>query len=137
MSFNSYIFMILLVSSTLSTCGDGCLKCGADNACLVCNFQRGWSLNQGTCVKSIDTRCFTTGPDGLCQICNKGYRLDTTSKKCVKSSNTITNCLYYNEFGNCQYCRNGFYPLDNTCAKVLTTISNCLYYKDSTKCDVC
>jgi hypothetical protein len=129
--------LALLTMATISTCGDGCLRCGANDSCLICDPVSGYYLKEGTCQKTSISNCELVTPDGFCQICKEGNYLDPATRQCVTSTQTTPNCLYYNSAQSCVTCKQNYYLSNGSCVAVQSLITNCRIYDSSQKCAVC
>ena len=146
----SYIALafLFLVSSLVSQCTDGCLRCDKlDENSAICDIcdSPGFYVPFGTglCLKLEIENCEVPTVDrsvSKCVRCVKEHIFDTTTNQCKKVANLIENCERYDSSADCQECAPGFYLTAATCTAVPTDnlITNCLgYNSDATACLYC
>ena len=127
----------LMIATIKSTCDEGCVRCGADNKCLLCDIQLGWKLVGNSCQRSVDTKCILNGAQDSCLLCNQNFFYDATQRKCVRSSRRLELCLHMQDNILCDVCVKGYYPLDGVCTSVPNPIPNCKYHRDAVHCMQC
>ena len=129
----------LALSLTQQICKEGCLKCDANDNCLICDLSKKFFLDAGTCKLSDKTNCLLVGNDGNCLACNLDFFLDSNTKNCVAVDTTkkITNCASYSATQICNACVTAYFLKDAKCSAVTKSISNCSLYIDDGKCGAC
>ena len=75
---NCYLLaaLLLLLRTSTQKCTDGCLKCGASQACVICDFTSGYILKSGECQKIEKKNCIQMSGFGQCLVCAMGYYVD-------------------------------------------------------------
>lgn len=132
------ILLPLLVQS--QRCSAGCLNCGSDNNCRVCDLSSFHALQNGACVHVIGlTNCLLIDTSGKCVLCTKEYYVDPATYKCVSinSENKVTNCAVYTSSKTCSACESGYYIQNSICLGTGISIPNCTVQVDATTCVTC
>ena len=137
--FKTFALTFLFMALTLQACEQGCLKCTAQNNCVLCDITQFYYLNNGSCVKIAQNNCAFLRLNGNCAVCNAGYYIDGSTNKCVAVPTTkvITNCNYYDSTQSCVTCNSGYYINSANCTAVNTTVANCNTYSTNGKCSMC
>lgn len=128
------IFFLLLKYSL--QCGNGCLKCSAEDICEVCDSQNAFFLKEGKCESRAVQNCDLYNLEGKCLLCEKGFYLSLDSKKCleVKEKSKIEHCALYGQSGQCMVCSDDHYLKSNSCEKVELVVEKCLVYNSRNTC---
>lgn len=130
-----------LLSSVISICSDGCVKCNGNNKCLICDATSLYVNVNGTCVSQDLEFCILSFDMFTCVMCFKGYYLELNNK-CVSNPagiNEITNCEYYQSYTRCTQCKKNFYLANNgrACSSIAKQIANCEVYSAANTCLYC
>lgn len=131
--------LIWMIDSVASLCDIGCLKCGANSQCLLCDTTNNYYLASANCTLSNITDCSLLNLNGDCGQCSKGYYLDVSTKKCVPvdAVKQIANCVLYGTGVSCLKCESSFYLRDGKCIASQVLVSNCDMLSDDGKCIAC
>ena len=146
------ILLLLMTHEISSACGEGTLRCSAEDKPLVCDFLNGYDLNEAgdKCEKKTVEGCDVLGIPGSttkCLMCKDNYVYDTATSVCVvvPDDNKVENCSaysYQNQAFSCTACADKFVLENSACVAVpeANLIENCiLYTKAGTayNCDMC
>ena len=138
MKFFLTLLILNLISSSIALdCQIGCLKCGKEQKCKLCDYDKFYYLNEGFCKKMINLKCKNINLLGNCLSCLPNYFLDTNTKKCVKVEKPLQNCLTHTSDLACAVCNSGFYLEGLLCLKVPNLIKNCYHYRSKDECRIC
>ena len=110
------------------------------NTCQLCNFLRGYYLEENECKFKKITYCITYDKNGKCDRCENGYFLDQLSIcQQVYDNSKIENCIDYINLYECRTCQEGFIPENGKCVAPEIKINNCLLYdlEDKSICKKC
>ena len=137
--FKTFALSFIFMGLTLQACGQGCLKCNAQNTCIVCDISTYYYLSNGSCVLTAANNCSIVKMNGDCFACASGYYIDNNTKKCVSvpTAKVVAQCNAYDGSQNCVACNTGFYVSNANCTAVNTTVANCNLYTANGKCGVC
>lgn len=64
-----FLLIFSLIQISKQTCSEGCLACGANSRCLLCDFKNGYAFNEMNCVKNQIKNCLTINISGNCLAC--------------------------------------------------------------------
>lgn len=73
--------IMAILSVTQSSCTEGCLACGLDNKCILCN--KNFYLKENSCIKSELENCQTIDLNGNCLVCKNGFYKEKDKKDCT------------------------------------------------------
>lgn len=136
------VFLIaFLVSFSTQQCAAGCLKCSAQNSCLLCDSTTLYYLNSSAnaCMRSALTNCQLIDQSNNCLVCANGYYVDSNTKSCVAltSVQTISNCIRYSSTRGCTACLSSFFLFVGVCQSVNKVVANCQVYSNNGICAQC
>ena len=110
-----------------SWCGDGYFL-DKSNQCVSCDQ-----------IDKFCSKCYLPistveipNPPLTCTQCLAGMYFDITNKKCLMCTE---HCVYCQQSGFCQRCRDGFYVNDGKCVKM--DMPNCISQRTNDTCSVC
>lgn len=136
-SYIPILFLFLLTAPTTSTCSKGCLRCGEDQKCILCDSSEYYySKNEG-CEKMSKENCDVISSLGDCLSCSKNYFLDINTIKCVNVEKPLVNCLVHLSATECSECDAGFYLEGLNCLKIPEVIKECVNYLGKDQCKIC
>lgn len=124
---------------SLQACDRGCLKCTAQNECVICDVTNNYYLQSGSCQVASITNCAALSLNGDCLQCGPSYYLDSATKRCVAvgTNSTIANCQVYATSQTCAVCSQNFYISNGQCVAVTNLIANCNVYQKDGVCTQC
>ena len=133
------IIILITFQFGFQQCTSGCLKCGANNACLICDTPGGYFALGLSCAKTTTSYCTVLFQDGRCADCDVDSYLDPTSLTCLKvpDAKKLTNCVKYTSSLSCRICAKAFLVKDGRCIAVATPIVNCAVHTTVTSCSRC
>ena len=134
-----WVMLALLWEWTYSSCAEGCLRCGGESGCLICDSSRNFVLSGNACVVSTLVGCSQLQLDGGCLLCQAGHFLDPNSQNCVAVTKPLTKCLHYADANACLRCEAGAVldPTTQECVAASPAVTNCELYDDQGVCALC
>ena len=136
------ILTLLFLSTSMKaeSCNKGCLVCGSDAKCKICDLTNYFKLDDGNCsrVTGIDN-CLQIDSTGKCIVCESDYYVDLSTHKCVEVNILfkIEHCTSYSSAQSCLTCRPGFYIQNSICIGAETSLNNCEVQLDEKTCSEC
>lgn len=133
------VMALLLVGLSVQQCTIGCLRCSANNQCLLCDISNGYYSSATTCLLSALSNCQLIGLAGGCVQCSTGYYLDQNTQQClaVPSLLAIANCTVYGSGQACTQCATNTYLSAGQCLPVVNFVANCIRYTADGVCSAC
>ena len=137
------VINLMFLQPIWTACGEGTLRCNADDQALTCDASLGYTLTEHVCEKKTVEGCslISYSGSGECAICEDGKILDTTSVKCiaVPSDSIVDDCAVYDMNNkSCTRCAVDFYVNSSDCARVGDTkVENCMVYSTASACSIC
>lgn len=129
---------MLAAGRVVPQCMQGCLKCTADNACLVCDLELSYTMLNGICQQTYQINCLLLAPNGPCLICSKDFYFKPDTKTCTAVATVVPNCVVYADAGTCGQCATGFVPSADKKSCQAIVVPNCAYsFTDAAACSVC
>ena len=131
--------IILLTGLSLQQCTIGCLRCNAQNQCLLCDVTNNFRLSGTGCQLNQVTNCLLPTQSGLCTTCLNQFYLDTNTRLCmaVSAAKLVSNCILYNSAQDCALCGPNFYVSNGRCVALTKTIPFCRLYSGDGVCSEC
>ena len=117
----TFIIILLILGLTTQSCTKGCLKCTAENKCILCDTTALFKTNADSCATVDQSNCSVINLEGDCLGCDDGYWLNSTTKKCVvvETEKKVTNCKSYTGTQTCSNCEPHFVIEAAKCKAVL------------------
>ena len=135
------ILTLFLIPNLAQACAKGCLRCGTDAKCSICDrTERYYRKDDGTCERITIENCLISGFDkNECSQCEKEMIYDPNTSKCVgvPSDKKTPNCLDYNQSGECVHCQLEYYLNSGECLPVTLDVPNCLVFSKADFCLIC
>lgn len=139
------ILLYALIKELKSKCDKGCLLCGANEKCKICDISNLYKLDQAgtTCVQvPASSNCYMIDTNDVCIQCNQGYLPSvgpSNSVTCVKVSVAVNHCIQYNMYGDCVACKSSFFWdfEEKKCQYVSEPLANCLTMSSASTCARC
>ncbi len=124
------LFVFILTQQFLGECAPGCLRCNADNQCLVCDLASFYILNNHTCERVTEDKtefCQIIDFAGKCIFCRPGYYLSGTTNNCVivETEKKDEHCLVYGSSQACIFCKESYRLEGGVCVVNQTNIAGC------------
>ena len=135
------ILTLFLIPNLAQACAKGCLHCGTDAKCSVCDrTERYYRKDDGTCERITIENCIVSGFEkNECSQCEKEMIYDPNTSKCigVPSDKKTPSCLVYNQSGECVGCQLEYYLSSGECLPVTLDVPNCLVFSKADFCLIC
>ena len=135
------ILTLYLIPNLAQACAKGCLRCGTDSKCSVCDgTERYYRKDDGTCERIAIENCLISGfVNNECLQCAKEMNYDPNTSKCVgvPSDKKTPKCDYYNQSGECITCQQNHYLSSGECLSATLDVEHCLVFSKADFCLVC
>lgn len=134
------ILLIMIEFSFSQNCSKGCLSCGSDFKCKICDTPKFFALDNSRCRSVTELEnCLSIDSNGKCLQCVANYYVDLSTQKCVvvEALIQIDNCSVYSSNKTCIYCKSGFYVVNSTCVKSANILEKCEIQFDDKSCLTC